>query len=298
MNETIYSYHVPGPPDGLWYDYKLDPSPAKDKFSTHTHDMFEINYFISGRARFSVEGNIYHLQPDDVLIMRPAETHMPIMDEPEPYERMTIHMSLAYLKKFCPECERLLAPFVDRKLGTLNQYHNHQFVSQHWKSCLQAMAAQAKSSFDERTYINVNLLAFLAELNLAFMFRDLEQDKLESNELSVRIIRYINQCLFDEISVQSVSDHFHISATHLNRLFHQSTGTSIWKYITAKRLIAARERIQAGCPAHVACQECGFGDYSSFFRAYKARFHIAPKQDSANYHESRAADRQAAADAL
>ena len=274
MNEHIYSFHV----SGMWYDYKLDPQPPGDKFTTHTHDMFEINYFISGQARFSVEGNICRLTPGDVLIMRPAETHMPIIDGPAPYERMTIHVTPAYLKRFCPDCDALFSPFIDRRLGVYNQYHSSQFASGHWKSCLQAMAG-AQNSFDEEAYVAFNLLAFLAELNLAFKARDFAGERLEVTDLSAQIIRYINQHLFDEISVQSTAEHYHISPTHLGRLFRKATGTSIWKYITAKRLIAAREKIQAGSPANIVCQECGFGDYSTFFRAYKARFHVAPKED-------------------
>lgn len=275
MDKTVYSYHIPG----MYYDHKIDSNPLKDKFTTHTHDMIEINYFISGSARFSVEGNIYKRMPDDILILRPAETHMPLMDRPEPYERVTVHLSNGYLDQICHDSQHLLEPFEDRDLGTNNQYHSNMFPSNHWKNCLLAISESARNSFDETSYINANIIAFLSELNLVYRNRDAKREQSNIDTLTFTIIQYINNHLFDPLSVGGMSERFHISETHLNRLFRKATGTSIWKYITTKRLLAARQKIQDGTAAQTACHECGFGDYSTFFRAYKTKFSISPKED-------------------
>ena len=275
MDKTIYSYHVPG----MYFDHAIDFSPAKDKFSTHTHDMIEINYFITGKASFTVEGNVYRRKPDEILLLRPAETHMPIMDSPEPYERITVHISPGYLRQICTFDEELLKPFFERELGVFNRYDHSQFGSDHWKNCLLSISKSAKNSFDEKAYIDTNLIAFLTELNLAYTKRDLETEQAETDDLTIKIIQYINNNLSRPISVNGISEHFHISVTHMNRLFHKATGTSIWKYVTTKRLLAARLKIQSGKSAQAACFECGFNDYSTFYRAYKSRFSIAPKDD-------------------
>lgn len=278
MDQVVYTYHIPG----MYYDHKIDPDPPKDKFSTHTHDTVEINYFISGKTRFSVEGNIYHRVPDDLLILRPAETHMPLMDRPDPYERITVHMSEGYLEQICPDGKQLLAPFMDRQLGTNNQYYSNQFSSSHWKDCLLAISANAKNSFDEKAYINANIVAFLAELNLAYLHRGPEQLHSDADTLTFTIIQYVNNHLYDPISVKTMSGQFHLSETHLNRLFRKATGTSIWKYVTTKRLLAARQKIQNGTAAQSACHACGFTDYSAFYRAYKAKFKTSPRDDYQN----------------
>ena len=66
----------------------------------------------------------------------------------------------------------------------------------------------------------------------------------------------------------------------ISRIFHQATGSSLWEYVTIKRLLAARAMIQRGEPAGTACLACGFSDYSAFFRAYRSHFGHVPRQDA------------------
>ena len=94
------------------------------------------------------------------------------------------------------------------------------------------------------------------------------------------LVGYVYQHLFEDISVQSVADDMHLSRSQVNRIFQQVTGTSMWKYVTAKRLLAARAMIQRGEAAGSACLACGFSDYSSFFRAYRSHFGHVPKEDA------------------
>ena len=274
MSDFFHYYY-----DRLWIDHNFSPDPHKETLYMHAHDMLEIFYFISGDVEFSVEGNIYKLEPDDIIIIRSAEVHCIKTNPGVPYERVTIHMYPTYFSKFCPEYKELLAPFFQRRVGIYNQYRGSQFASNHWKECLNAILTSSKESFNERLYIDANLLSFLVELNLAYSKRDLSEEKTEINELSLKIINYINNNLFTPISVHSISEKFHVSEAHLNRIFNKATGSPVWKYIRVKRLIAAREQICAGVPAMDACMSCGFGDYSAFFRAYKAMFSSTPQED-------------------
>lgn len=265
--------------DKLRVDHNYSPEPKKGTLYMHAHDVLEIYYFLSGDVEFSVEGNVYNLRPEDVMIVRSAETHRIETNPGTPYDRMTIHIDPNYFSKFCPEYKELLSPFFQRRLGMYNQYHADQFAGDHWRSCLRAIADHSKECALPQVHIEANLFAFLTELNVAYGRRDLSESKTEVTELSRQIIQYINNHIFEPISVLSICEAFHVSETHLNRMFNKATGTSVWKYIRIKRLIAAREQICAGVPALDASANCGFGDYSAFFRAYKAMFSASPQDD-------------------
>ena len=60
------------------------------------------------------------------------------------------------------------------------------------------------------------------------------------------------------------------------RRFRAQTGYTIHAYLVGKRLMLAREKISAGVPVMEAACQCGFGDYSSFSRAYRREFGHAP----------------------
>lgn len=50
-------------------------------------------------------------------------------------------------------------------------------------------------------------------------------------------------------------------------------------YLIYKRVIMARQLILNGHTASDAAAQSGFGDYSTFYRAYKKLMHHAPSED-------------------
>ena len=91
-----------------------------------------------------------------------------------------------------------------------------------------------------------------------------------------RIVRYLNDHLTEELTLDGIAEHFYLSRSQLCRVFREGTGSGVMEYIRIKRLMAAREQIASGIPAGRAAIACGFSDYSSFYRAYKDRFGVSP----------------------
>ena len=98
--------------------------------------------------------------------------------------------------------------------------------------------------------------------------------------LAGQILAYVNEHLFEDISIQTIADAFYRSPSQVSRIFQQATGNSLWKYVTIKRLLSARALIQQGEPAAVAATACGFSEYSTFYRAYKSHFGHSPRDDA------------------
>jgi AraC-like DNA-binding protein len=55
-------------------------------------------------------------------------------------------------------------------------------------------------------------------------------------------------------------------------------GVSVYRYITQRRLIAAKSRIEAGESMENVALAVGFSDYSGFYRAFKQEYGISPRQ--------------------
>ena len=70
-------------------------------------------------------------------------------------------------------------------------------------------------------------------------------------------------------------------AVHLILHVRQATGTTVARYILYKRMTIARKELAMGTPAAEAASRAGFGDYSSFFRAYRKMFGCAPTDKTA-----------------
>ena len=260
--------------DMLYCHHTLDEVPQAVDFSVHTHEMMELYYFISGNGSYLVEGTQYTLHPGDVMIMREAEAHKLQIDMSQPYERIAIHFSSKLIGLFDPEGQ-LLRPFTERSLGHLNQYRSADFANPHWESTFQFFDFSASQQI--RSHIIARLLSLLTELCDAY-------DKRCGTVAPIRgaaaeLVSYVNEHLFEDISIKELSGTFFCSASQLMRMFRQATGTSISRYIHVKRLLAARAMLQRGESAGNVCSACGFYDYSAFFRAYKKQFSQSPRSD-------------------
>ena len=95
------------------------------------------------------------------------------------------------------------------------------------------------------------------------------------------IIRYINQNLSAPLSLEGLAQTFYMSKNHLTAVFKRATGTTVARYILYKRMAIVRKELSIGVPAAEAASRAGFGDYSSFFRAYKKNVWMRASDKSA-----------------
>ena len=82
------------------------------------------------------------------------------------------------------------------------------------------------------------------------------------------ILAYINQNISLGITVEQLAAHFFLSESYICRIFKQATGTTINKYVTARRISIAKAHLNEGDSVGDAFEKSGFGDYSSFFKAF------------------------------
>ncbi|MCI5647994.1 MAG: AraC family transcriptional regulator [Fusicatenibacter sp.] len=250
----------------------LSWEPRENDFWMHTHDDYEIYCFLFGDAKYAVEGSIYSLKPGDLILMRRSEAHHLLLQSSAPYRRMTVN--------FTPPAEengvfssKMMIPFVNRPLGRHNRYPAAVFGDFHWQYYLEKIC-DAKEERSRSIY----LAALLEELSDQFgKMCSCEEEQVADQ--SADIIGYINRHLTEPLSLERISERFYLSKSQLNRKFKQANGSTVWEYITAKRLLMAKELLEHGGRPTEIYQQCGFGDYATFYRAYRRQFGITPKND-------------------
>ncbi len=234
----------------------------------HTHNYIELYYFISGKCCCLVEGTEYWLQPRDILVIRPMEAHTMRWYEGIPYERIGIQLPLESLKEIDPSGE-LIKPMMERPLGTDNRFTDEDFGH---RFCADALHSIGEGITAAGLLARAALI--LSEINRTFPARKIRP---RSTDLGVQIIDFVNQELYTAINMERVCREFYISRSQLSRIFKQYTGASFWQYITVKRMNAAHRRIHAGEPPTLVADQCGYSEYSTFYRAYIKHFGHSPK---------------------
>jgi len=251
-----------------------DAHPNPDNFYMHAHDRYELFCFMKGSAVFWAEGTPYPLSPGDVMLFNISEAHRISIDPSRPYERMSIH----FLPRIFPDSGmvgQLLLPFTSRTLGSRNLLRPEDFKDDYWRMCLRNLL---RPSRQRELQVLSNLPPLLNEIRIAFENRS-KTDREENTALPAQIVSFVNQNLTEELSPDEIARTFYISKSHLYDLFREATGSSVWEYITIKRLLYARQLLQTGVTPSKAAAQCGFRDYTTFFRAYRKRFGSSPRQD-------------------
>lgn len=251
--------------------YSRDGKPVPSDFNMHTHESYELYYFVGGNGIYRVEGTPYPLEEGDILIMRPAEAHYIDITDNKPYTRLSVNFKANLFSYIDPD-GKLLAPFNGRKIGTFNRYRAENFKSDAYSVFIKNIMTDSP---DRRVQTITNLLPLLNEMSLAFgSVTETEINK----SLDSKIISYINRHISEDITLDAICEKFYISKTHLCRIFKKATASTVGEYITVKRLVNARQLILSGTPPTKAYLQCGFRDYSVFYRAYKKKYGISPSK--------------------
>lgn len=246
----------------------------------HYHDFYKILIFISGNVNYIVEGKSYKLKPYDMVFVNRNEIHRPEVDTKEGYERIVFYISREYLDKHKTKQYDLAACFQE----SLKQ-----------ESCVARLPAMQNTRILEivdrieengkeeryagQLFANVLFMEFMILLNRACMEGECSfQHTVSYNQKMIELLQYINGHLCEELSIDDLAEHIYISKYHMMRQFKEETGYTIHQYITEKRVLRAKNMMQAGISATEACYACGFKDYSTFSRAFKNRMEKSPSE--------------------
>ena len=99
----------------------------------------------------------------------------------------------------------------------------------------------------------------------------------EESSLYQNLLIYIGEHLDEPLTMEQLARQFYVSKYHISHIFKDNFGLSVHQYIIKKRLAACREAIMSNVSISEVYLNYGFGDYSSFYRAFKKEYGISPK---------------------
>lgn len=263
--------------------FHLKDTPAQE-IDYHYHDFNKVILFLQGQVQYFIEGRSYLLEPYDVILVNEGELHRPVIDPETDYERIIIYLSPDFLTSSETDGYDLNRCFLrarQRRSGVLRTRSAQTGPLFHSIRALED--ACHDSGYAAALRRRLLFLEFMVQLNRADDQSRLEY--LSDSRCSPKILAllsYINSHLTEPLDIDSLTGVCYLSRYHMMRLFKETTGCSIGAYITNKRLIMARELIRSrGRELSLTqiCFECGFQNYSAFFRAYRRFFGQAPRCD-------------------
>lgn len=252
-----------------------------DNVALHHHDFYEVYLFLSGNVDYTIESRNYHLIPGDILLIGPLELHQPrITQEKAPYERMVLWIDKNFIEQFASTGTSLTLCFDTSQPNHTNLLRLPPAARQRVSDLMERLAAESTSTAYGAPLASLGLLTMLmVELHRQMQYMPaLHETTDKADSIVTNVLKYINEHYHEPISLDTLSTRFFVNKYHLSHEFNRLVGTSVYRYVTQKRLMIAKQLLSDGLAPTDAYQHCGFGDYSNFYRAFKAEYGISPKE--------------------
>ena len=283
-NQEISSFHKHMKTGYLNSDFKffhLKDNTRKD-FSFHYHDFNKILIFLRGDVTYTIEGKSYELKPFDLVLVRAGEIHRPVIHSESTYERIILYLSPEFISQYRADSYDLEKCFTLAAEASAHVLRIPYFKGSALYHTIKALenSYEHPEEYAQELSQRLLLLQFMIHLNRVAVSDNLEfLETSTSNTKILECLDYINTHLSEKLTADVLADRFFVSKYYLMHSFKEETGRSMGSYITTKRLLLARQYISGGMPSTQACYECGFHNYSTFYRAWKKLFGTSPKQN-------------------
>ena len=232
----------------------------------HIHDCYEIYLNISGDISFLVGDRLYAVESGDIIISRPGEMHVCVVQSPCVYE--------SYCFWFLPQHPTPLSAFADGA-----DIHHHIRFQEADRAKLKDTIrrlheAESGGREMERTAWIYQLLAML-------------NDGPTPEQVSIpaplpapmqQVLTYINNHFMELRTVEEIAGHFYISTATLNRWFHSHLRITPKGYLDTRRLSYSKQLLNQGLSVTDTCDAAGFPNCSRFIAVFKKAFGVTPLQ--------------------
>lgn len=254
--EKIFSYGT----SDLTVTRRITHYAEAARFSEHSHLRVEIVLCVSGTHGYMVDEKIVKMQRGDVIAIATGVPHRVMVEEGD-YERYSVVIHPKLIPKSA--LEEFRSSYILKKATPDNKIYRLLKKAERYSRELPREA-------QDIIYPALSLEIYY------MMVRGDNGGGETSSEPINRALCYIEEHCAEISSISEISDMLYISKSYFHALFKEHTGKTPHVYLTERRLHLARVRILSGERPTAIYRECGFDDYTSFYRSYKARYGISP----------------------
>lgn len=259
--------------DSLFYSFR-DTLYTRETYPSrlHYHDYYELVIVSQGDIQYLCEGESYHPQRGDIILIPPRKMHMSMIAKDE--TRYIRHVFYLYPDAFDAMGCSALAAFLsagDCFHAALEKENTEKLLSllSQLEQALQKQADALETALARGLTLQIFYL-----LNTGRLQYPPKEGYLPENMRNIQ--RYLDENYGTITSVSQVAEHFFYSREYLSRLFRQYFNTTVSDYLMKRRIACSQQLISQGTSLTDACFQAGFSSMSSFIRSFHALTGLSP----------------------
>lgn len=237
-------------------------------FSGEKHSYWELTYVDKGELLTTIDRVSYHLKQGDLIFYAPMQFHTQSTFEKISSSYLTINfkMNFNHADLLCNKIFSLQRDsyFIVTKL--IEELSNDNLYSNDLSLC----------------YLKQLIIQMLRLDNSHFHSKPTtHMQQTYENELLNDILLYIDDNIYEKISVSTLCDHFCISTSMLHSLFRKNMNNTAKNYINELKLSKSKELIRNSTHTLSEISEMlGFSSIHYFSKKFKSYFNISPTEYS------------------
>ncbi|MDD9265425.1 AraC family transcriptional regulator [Paenibacillus sp. GCM10023248] len=268
----------------IFWDYLIRMQ-SNFKGYYHWHQCCEILFVHEGQGRVVLNRQTYDIRRGMLFFFQPFQLHQVYADvSPDtPYCRTIFYVDPLIM-------DTLLRPFANRHAlftslwqgkGDCQVYDlSHQAEILEWLfgAYQQAYLAGKGEEDEELTFLFVHLMSCL----LSVERKNVELPPADTHDrraqrYSELMMQWIEDHFHEEINLDRLGEHMHLSSSYLSKVFQQETGSSLTDYVTARRIKQACRLLDTTILSVEQIGEAiGFPNSSYFIQVFKREVGMTP----------------------
>ncbi len=258
--------------DGYMYRFCSSPSGT---YKSHIHTCYEFIYITEGCCIYTIEGQGYFVMSGDIIFTRPGEMHSFSFPEPCTFSRHFMHIYPGFIS----EMPKLSQAFQNKQ--NCKKHFISSFIVEKYK--LNRIFENLKQ-YSDISDPETEMIAYACAIELMaktmkiMRSENTDEQRTIPNENIYKVMQYINSHFQEDITLDMISDTVGLSKYHMSRLFKKNVGMTLSAYINMSRIRAAKNLLIKGKKAKDIFKECGFNDYSNFYRVFVKFVGVSPDE--------------------
>lgn len=263
--------------DSLFYSNRSTEYTRQTYLTTmHYHEYYEMVIFLEGDIHYICESEAYPVEYGDIILIPPRKIHMSMLNtEATHYKR---HVFYFYPDAFDALGCGALMNFLNKNQGRYLLTSLEQKERKKLFSLLDKLDEALKNT--ESPLHQALALSYVIQIFYLFNKESFHlggsKQHLPENVLEIK--HYIDKHFQEINSVADVATHFFYSREYVSRLFKQYFNTTVSDYIKIRRVSHSQTLIMKGLPLSEVCFQSGFGNLTTFIRAFHSVVGMAPSK--------------------
>lgn len=237
-------------------------------FSGEKHSYWELTYVDKGELLTTIDGVSYHLKQGDLIFYAPMQFHTQSTFEKISSSYLTINfkMNFNHADLLCNKIFSLQRDSYFIVTRLIEELSNDNLYSDDLSLC----------------YLKELIIQMLRLDNSHFHSKPTtHMQQTYENELLNDILLYIDNNIYEKISVSTLCEHFCISTSMLHSLFRKNMNNTAKNYINELKLSKSKELIRNSTHTLSEISEMlGFSSIHYFSKKFKSYFNISPTEYS------------------